>query len=253
MHSAISRRKTERALALIEAGADVHALNSLKSTPLLVAASLSEEAVSLALIARGAKLEAIDRVGRTPLLVNLARGGALFESLMAAGANPYAVDRSGENAFHRVCASGHHEWMPRLCELKVDAHLCNTAGQTPLALAIAHGALAGILGFMACGFEVDDASRAAVPPALTAIMGRVLSANRLEAAVELDDPEFLWWVLSQAVDFEEAGPEGAAILAYAEAHEVLRSVAVIRAWQFRSHTTPSRVISGKPNKIWDVR
>lgn len=240
LHAAIARRKTVRALALIEAGADVHAVHGIaRSTPLIAAASWGEASVCRVLIARGAKLEDIDRAGRTPLLTDLARKSEMFEEFLALGANAHAVDRAGENAFHRVCASGQFELMPRLRDLQVDAEVHNLAGQSPFALAIARGMLPSILGCLACAIPVDDAARAAVPPELADVVDRLLSINRLEAAAELDEPEFLWWVLSQGVDLEEAGPAGAKILAYAEERDLLRSAAVIRAWQFRAHSVPS--------------
>ena len=67
LHHAAMRGKERVALALLDHGADVNAVNAFNATPLHEAAVGGHAELVKALIARGADVNATDGNGRTPL------------------------------------------------------------------------------------------------------------------------------------------------------------------------------------------
>lgn len=84
----------EEVLALLEAGADVHARTSFGDTPLHQAALGPILAVITGLIEAGADVNATDRDGRTPLY-QATRFWKTLNALIVAGADVNAQDKRG--------------------------------------------------------------------------------------------------------------------------------------------------------------
>jgi ankyrin repeat protein len=85
LHACARLGRPELALALIEAGADLNALDDEGRTPLMLALELAPDAATPALlIEKGARLEPRDRLGRDAQSLALARGESAVARAIAA-------------------------------------------------------------------------------------------------------------------------------------------------------------------------
>lgn len=150
--AAMSDRSAAIVRLLIAAGADVHAVDSLKMT-LLHAAAVGNDAETVrVLVEAGLDVNAVDFKGYTPLISASSNGNlAAVRLLLAKGAGVNAV--SGDGAFQKVKAGtlaqgrftplimaapfGSIELVQALLDAGADVNAQDVRGMTPLALAVA--------------------------------------------------------------------------------------------------------------------
>jgi len=105
------------ASALLEAGADVHAVadNPMRIQPLHAAAAGRHADVAALLIAAGADVRATQSHGYTPLHSAAQNGDTvLVDALLAAGADPAAVNDDGNTPARVAADAGHADLAARL-------------------------------------------------------------------------------------------------------------------------------------------
>lgn len=146
LYDAARGGRVERALALLEAGADAHALpeaghRDQRSLPML-AAVLPDLRLLRALIARGADLNAAHG-GMTPLIAATrdswhGRPEAVM-TLLANGADPRTADADGNTALHHAARSSDPGVAALLRDAGAEIDPQNHDGATPLAIACIAG------------------------------------------------------------------------------------------------------------------
>ena len=115
----MGREAIEKLQACLEAGADVNAPDRFGSTPLHVAARVSDHAeVILALVNAGSDVHARRFDGGTPLHTAVESGDSpqVVEALVAAGADVNARDNTGNTPLHRFKGSSNPAVARRLIE-----------------------------------------------------------------------------------------------------------------------------------------
>ena len=148
----------EAVAALLEAGADVHAVTDLGATALIWAAGDARK--SRLLVEAGANVTARSAAGRTPLLVAAARDGAsaVVELLLERGADPHAADDMGVTPLVSAALAGDTESVRLLLARGADANRADKAGMTALQYAAANSDLGMVKLLLAHGARVDDAN-----------------------------------------------------------------------------------------------
>ncbi len=146
LYAAARGGRVDRALALIDAGADVHALpladeRDQRSLPVL-AAVLPDLRLLRALIARGVDVNGA-HAGMTPLLAATrdswhGRPEAVM-TLLANGADPRVTDRDGNTPLHLAARSSDPGVAALLGDAAADLEARNDDGLTPLGVACAAG------------------------------------------------------------------------------------------------------------------
>ncbi|MFZ5656410.1 MAG: ankyrin repeat domain-containing protein, partial [Pseudomonadota bacterium] len=146
LYAAARGGRVERALALIDAGADVHARppegdRDQRSLPVL-AAVLPDLRLLRALIARGVDLNAA-HAGMTPLLAATrdswhGRPEAVM-TLLSNGADPRVRDAEGNTALHFAARSTDPGVAALLRDAAADLEAINAEGLSPLGMACASG------------------------------------------------------------------------------------------------------------------
>ena len=146
LYAAARGGRVDRALALIDAGADVHALpdadeRDQRSLPVL-AAVLPDLRLLRALIARGVDVNGA-HAGMTPLLAATrdswhGRPEAVM-TLLANGADPRVTDREGNTPLHLAARSSDPGVAALLGDAAADLEARNHDGLTPLGVACAAG------------------------------------------------------------------------------------------------------------------
>lgn len=136
LHQAILRKRTEIALALIAAGADVNAVDSSQRTPVHLAVERNLPELIPALGERGAKLSELDSAGWTPLHWASAKDQLeTAKALIAAGADVHARSTRGGTILHEAASTGGSA-MVRLClDQGVDTSAVASDGGTALEVA----------------------------------------------------------------------------------------------------------------------
>lgn len=140
--------------ALIAAGADFRATDDDGFTALHLCSHQWKSQLVRELLKRGADVSARNHTGLTPLLECLSacsfagdvpRKVRLYQSLvrcvrllLSAGANREDVDSSGNTALHFAAKRGSAELIKVLLKLGFDPCLRNTAGASPLGIALLH-------------------------------------------------------------------------------------------------------------------
>lgn len=126
---------------LIRHGADVNAADFAENRPLHAAAMFPDKAeIVQTLLAAKANPNAVNRQRTTPLH-NAALAGVLptVKALMEAGASLEAVDNVGETALHRAATGGHVEVMKLLLDRGMDPNFRDRQRQTALHQAAERG------------------------------------------------------------------------------------------------------------------
>ena len=146
LYAAARAGRVDQALALLEAGADAHALppegdRDQRTLPVL-AAVLPDLRVLRELIAKGADLNAV-QAGLTPLLAATrdswhGRPDAVM-TLLANGADPRAADADGNTPLHHAARSSDPGVAALLRDASAELDPTNAEGLTPLGIACAAG------------------------------------------------------------------------------------------------------------------
>ena len=122
---------------LLEAGANIDAVNLCGLTALIWAAENGHTDVVVQLIAAGANLESADEFGYTALIAAAEEGlTAVVEKLIKAGANIEAVDQDGRTALMLAAHANHQEagflllntLSSELVDVLNSSNNCNTIG-----------------------------------------------------------------------------------------------------------------------------
>lgn len=136
--AALRNGRRDVAMALLAVGADPNLADSRGTPPLVMAAETGDVQLCEALIGSGARVNGTDKdKGTSPLLAVLQRGGieshadtkqALVQLLLAAGANPFQADGSGNLPLHLAPAC----LIPTFLSCGLDVNCRNAKGRTPL-------------------------------------------------------------------------------------------------------------------------
>ncbi len=146
LYAAARSGRVDRALALLETGANPHAQppqdDRDQRSLLLLAAVLPDLRLLRALITQGVQVNET-RAGMTPLLAATrdswhGRPEAVM-TLLANGADPRAVDAAGNTALHHAARSTDPGVAALLRDAAAEIDALNHDGQTPLAIACAAG------------------------------------------------------------------------------------------------------------------
>ncbi len=110
LHSAVYGGKITAANALLKAGADANAINTITHfTPLHTAAHHGEEGLTALLLQYSANPNATNFGDNTALHLAAQIGNnEIVSLLLLAGANPRAVNNQGKDALHVALMQGHH-------------------------------------------------------------------------------------------------------------------------------------------------
>lgn len=143
VHLAISRNNYDCVKVLIKYGCNVEypLPNSMgKSTPLMYACQLGHQKIVQLLIENYAKIEARDRFQRTATIHAAMCGHSRTLSyLLRLGANPNAVDSSGNSVLHYACAYGWYYCVRVLLDAGAHVNVLNDWKLTPFGTAFLKG------------------------------------------------------------------------------------------------------------------
>lgn len=169
--------------ALLEAGATLEAPDAEGRTPLHAAIALKCSITTVAaLLSAGANLEAADAAGRTPLHYALERPGAV-SALLSAGANLEAADAAGRTPLHAAVACDASSTVSALLANGANLEAADATGRTPLHAAAesgSHRTVAALLAAGATPTAVDHAGR--TPLHAAAVRGCAKIVDALLAA-----------------------------------------------------------------------
>ncbi|MEO7073357.1 MAG: ankyrin repeat domain-containing protein, partial [Rhodanobacter sp.] len=204
----------DRALALVEAGADPNAAPSTTDRDqrpvLMLAALLPDTRLLRALIARGADVNRASG-GLTPLLAATrdswhGRAEAVM-TLLANGADALATDSAGNTALHGAVLSAEPGVAAMLLDAAASINATNVAGDSALAVAC-RAANWPLLAFL-----LERGAKPALPDATPALVAA--------AGIADDDPRGVKLLLKQraAVNAQDAQGRSALLAAAAEGHE----------------------------------
>ena len=129
---------------LVERGADVDAIDSLKFSPLHRACMVGGKVAHIRLLLeKGARVDAAcNPDGETPLLLAIRLG--LIDAAMAlldGGAKANHADRRARGPLHWACGLGHVDLVDALLQRGADPQLPDAEGHTPTGLAVKAGSL----------------------------------------------------------------------------------------------------------------
>ncbi|MFL6591401.1 MAG: ankyrin repeat domain-containing protein [Luteimonas sp.] len=186
LYDAARGGRVDRALALLEAGADPHALPPLgerdqRSLPVL-AAVLPDLRLLRALIAAGVDVNAA-HAGMTPLLAATrdswhGRPEAVM-TLLANGADPRAGDAEGNTPLHHAARSSDPGVAALLRDAAAELDVLNRDGVTPLGMACAAG------NWRLARFLLERGARPEPPGATPALLAAAGSEEDDAAGVQL--------------------------------------------------------------------
>ncbi len=204
----------ERALALVEAGADPDTAprpaDRDQRPVLMLAALLPDTRLLRALIARGADVNRASG-GLTPLLAATrdswhGRAEAVL-TLLANGADPLATDSAGNTALHGAVLSAEPGVAAMLLDAAAPINAVNAAGDSALAVACRAA------NWPLVSFLLERGAKPALPDATPALVAA--------AGIAEDDPRGVSLLLKQraAVNAQDAQGRSALLAAAAEGHE----------------------------------
>ncbi len=143
--------------ALIDAGADVNAHNSLEATALVWGAADAEKARLL--VEHGADVNARTKLGRTPLMIAAACNGCseTVQFLLSKGASADAKDEGGHTPLLLAALSGDAKSVNLLLAAGADAKARDQSGATPLMNVLQHCELDAARTLIGKGADVNAA------------------------------------------------------------------------------------------------
>lgn len=126
--------------ALIDAGANIHAVDGNGDTPIMHAAKHGSPEVAALLIDKGARFEEKDSDGRTPLiLAAIGQRTETMQVLIAKGADVNAVDNNGQTALIHAAIGGNATDIDLLIKAGANINVQDNYGDTALSHASVYG------------------------------------------------------------------------------------------------------------------
>ena len=181
LHQAAWDGQPEKALALISAGADIHARNKDGYTPLHLTAWSDQAETALALVSAGADIHARSESGLTPL--HMAGEPETALTLISAGAKIDARDDTRFTPLHLAATGGHTETALALVSAGADLHDRDDGGFTPLHMAAGSGRSETALALVSAGADIRARGDGGItPPHMAAGFGRSETALALVSA-----------------------------------------------------------------------
>jgi ankyrin repeat protein len=151
--------------ALLDAGADCTAVHKDGVTPLHVASHQGHRDVVKALLNFGADATAANKDGWTPLHVASLNGHLdVVKTLIDAGADAIAMDKDGWTPLHGAAQNGHLDVVKALVDAGADASAMNKDGVTPLHLASEDGHLDVVKALVDAGADASAVNKDGVTP-----------------------------------------------------------------------------------------
>jgi ankyrin repeat protein len=151
--------------ALIDAGADVNAIDELGETPLHVAVVRGYREVASLLIEKGADVNAGDVRGLTPVHAAAWRGYRdSVDLLITKGADINARDKDGLTPLHTAALAGRKETVAQLIEKGADVNAKNKDAVTPLHAAALAGDRETVALLINKGADVNVRSKDGLTP-----------------------------------------------------------------------------------------
>ena len=129
--------REEMIAALLQAGADVTAVDSNGYSALILASYHGHEAATELLLQRGSLVDQPDKARGNTALMGVAFKGhdAIAGLLLDAGAEPDATNRAGQTALMMAALFGHGAIVDRLLERGADPRLQDAAGNSAVSVA----------------------------------------------------------------------------------------------------------------------
>lgn len=138
--SAAADGDTAKAIAAIQAGADLETRDSRERTPLLLAVTNDHVAIAKALVTAGASPDALDDRHDTPWLVTGVTGSVpMMEALLPASPDMTIRNRYGGISLIPACERGHVDYVRAVLTTGIKVDHVNDLGWTGLLEAIVYG------------------------------------------------------------------------------------------------------------------
>ena len=143
---------------LIDAGANVNAMNSAGATALMWSAT--DMAKVRLLLGKGADPKIVAKSGKTALALAAMsdRSGDIVRLLLASGADVKAVDGFKSTVLHAAAAGNDLDTIRQVVDAGLDVNAVNFPGFTPLMLSASQGNLAAVKLLLAKGANVNAVS-----------------------------------------------------------------------------------------------
>lgn len=141
LFGALFQEHSDAARALIERGADIHALRPDSTTALHLSAERGLYEVVRLLLDKGARIDARNSEGETPLIVATENGRSQIAALLLEkGADPNAAAKDGRRALHEASRNGLSDLVSALLSRGADPNVRESHfGWSPLHIAAANG------------------------------------------------------------------------------------------------------------------
>lgn len=158
--AAVRAHRVENVRVLLDADADVNAMDEEGRTPLMLAAGSGQSAVVSELLRHLAQPNLVDKVGRTALWYAAAAGDAnAVDALLAAKAGAERADVSGATPLIVAAANGHAAAAASLLSVGARVDATTKSGSTALMLAAKAGHTAVIGQLLAANIRIDAQNR----------------------------------------------------------------------------------------------
>lgn len=157
LFAAIEKRDIEEAVRLINAEADVNAVDKNGAAPLHMAAECGCTKIVEVLIKNGADVNVvIDKNERTPLHIAAVKDNAeTIKVLIEAGADVNKVENSGKTPLHFAAFKGRSKAIKVLIDLGVNIEAKDQKGRTPLHEASENPSTKGVKVLIEAGADVN--------------------------------------------------------------------------------------------------
>jgi ankyrin repeat protein/predicted Ser/Thr protein kinase len=232
--------------SLLDAGADVNAVDRRGTTALSEAVDGGHAEIARMLLDRGADANAARATGVTSLMIAAARGNqTLVEMLLGVGGDVNASDQRGWTALSGAVDGGHDEIARLLLGRDADANVARGTGVTPLMIAAARGNLAVVKMLADAGADVNASNK----KGWTALSG----------AVDRGHVEITRLLLDRGADVNVARGTGVTSLMIAAARGnralvemLLKAGADVKAVDARGTTALSEAVDGGHQEIVEL-